>query len=56
MKVEELKNPLESLAGVGKTKALLFAKLNVHTVADLLTFYPRDYEDRRKTLLLKDFL
>ncbi|MCR5400502.1 MAG: ATP-dependent DNA helicase RecG [Treponema sp.] len=55
MKVEELKNPLESLAGVGKSKALLFAKLNVHTVADLLTFYPRDYEDRRKTLLLKDF-
>ena len=55
MKVEELKNPVETLSGVGKAKAQLFAKLNVHTIGDLLTFYPRDYEDRRKTVPLSDF-
>lgn len=55
MKVEEIKNPVETLSGVGKAKAVLFSKLNVFTVGDLLTFYPRDYEDRRKTVAIKDF-
>lgn len=33
------------LKGVGEKTQKLFAKLNLYTVGDLLTFYPRDYEN-----------
>lgn len=46
---------VENLSGVGPATARLFAKLNIFTVADLLTAYPRDYEDRTKRVQLKDF-
>ncbi len=50
MKVEEIKNSISSLSGVGPKIASLFAKLNVFTVGDLLQFYPRNYEDRTKKI------
>ena len=33
------------LKGVGEKRALLFARLSVYTVSDLLCLYPRAYED-----------
>ena len=36
------------LKGVGEKRALLFARLNVRTIGDLLHFYPRTYLDRTK--------
>ena len=37
-----------TLPGIGPKKAALFARLGLHTLGDLLRFYPRDYEDRTK--------
>ena len=55
MKLDEIRNPVSTLPGVGPAAAKLFANLNVFTVADLLKFYPRDYDDRTKTVTLSHF-
>ncbi len=44
----DLYAPVTALRGVSTVRAGLFAKLGVHTLYDLLTFFPRDYEDRTK--------
>ena len=41
-------DPIQTLPGIGPKKAQLFAKLGLHTLDDLLRFYPRAYEDRTK--------
>ncbi len=41
-------SPIRELKGVGEKTQKLFAKLDIHTVGDLLTFYPRDYETFQK--------
>ena len=46
---------MENLPGVGPSTAKLFARMNIFTVSDLLQTYPRDYEDRTRRVLLKDF-
>jgi len=50
-KMQEL-NPLEKnvqyLKGVGPKRAKLFKKLGIETINDLLTYYPREWEDRSK--------
>lgn len=55
MFLNELKVTVESLAGVGPATAKQFAKLNIFTVADLLSVYPRDYDDRTKKVILAEF-
>lgn len=40
--------PVIELKGVGEKTRKLFEKLNIFTVADLLSFYPRDYENFRE--------
>ena len=37
---------IECLKGVGKARAFDFARIGIHTVGDLLFFFPRTYEDR----------
>ncbi len=37
---------IECLKGVGKARAFDFARIGIHTVSDLLFFFPRTYEDR----------
>ncbi|MEE0874708.1 MAG: DEAD/DEAH box helicase, partial [Ruminococcus sp.] len=39
------KTPLTALNGVGEKRAELFERLGVRTVGELITFYPRTYED-----------
>jgi ATP-dependent DNA helicase RecG len=41
-------SPLSRLPGVGPARAAALAKLGLATVGDLLLYYPRDYQDRRK--------
>lgn len=41
-----LKKPVKYLKGVGEAKAALFQRLGIFTVGDVITHYPRDYEDR----------
>ena len=40
--------PLTDFPGVGEARAKKLEKLGLSTAADLLAWYPRDYEDRRK--------
>jgi len=40
--------PLTDLTGVGEERAKKLAKLGLEKAADLLSYYPRDYEDRRQ--------
>lgn len=41
-----LDSPLTYVKGVGEARARLFARLGLKTAGDLLTFYPRRWEDR----------
>ena len=41
----KLETAVQYLKGVGPDRAGLLAKLGVHTVGDLLFFFPRDYQD-----------
>lgn len=43
-----LKKPVQYLKGVGEAKAALFQRLGVFSVGDVITHYPRNYEDRSK--------
>jgi ATP-dependent DNA helicase RecG len=38
-----LRRPIESLNGVGTARAKAFAALGLHTLGDLLEYFPRDY-------------
>src|SRR4029079_12648412 len=38
-----LRRPIESLNGVGPTRAKAFAALGLNTLGDLLEYFPRDY-------------
>ena len=46
--------PVTAVRGVGSERAKLLAKLDIHTVEDLLLHKPRRYEDRRKFLPIRD--
>jgi ATP-dependent DNA helicase RecG len=46
-KISPLKMPVGSLWGVGGERAAQLARLDIHTVEDLLLHRPRRYEDRR---------
>ena len=47
VKVLKMEMPLQYLKGVGPRLAGVFAKKNIHTVHDLIHFYPRTYRDQR---------
>lgn len=55
MILSELGAAVETLSGVGPAAAKKFASLNIFTVADLLSVFPRDYEDRTKRIPLRDY-
>lgn len=40
----KLQDSITKIKGIGEKKAVLFAKAGVHTIEDLLTYYPRAYE------------
>jgi ATP-dependent DNA helicase RecG len=46
--------PVTELKGVGAAKAASLAELDIHTVLDLLTTYPRRYIDRTREARLSD--
>lgn len=46
--------PITQLKGVGEQRQKLFAKVGIHSIHDLMTYFPREYEDRRKVTLIKD--
>ena len=42
----DLKNDVQFVKGVGPSKVKGLNKLGIFTVEDLVTYYPRGYEDR----------
>ena len=51
---EVFAEPIASIKGIGKHRALLFEKLGLHTLYDLAAFFPRTYEDWTSPLLIND--
>lgn len=49
-----LRAPVATLWGVGFERAKLLARLDIHTIEDLLLHKPRRYEDRRKFCEIRD--
>lgn len=44
----DLNKDVKYIKGVGPNRAALLNKLGIFTLGDLITYYPRDYEDRSK--------
>ena len=42
----ELSKDVQFIKGVGPNRAKLLRKLNINTLEDLITYYPREYQDR----------
>ncbi len=51
-----LATPIKFIKGIGESRAAAFNKLGVETVSDLLSFYPRSYEERGKVVRISDAL
>ena len=45
---------LQYLKGIGEKRARLFHKLGLFTVRDIISFYPRTYEDRTEMLTIRE--
>lgn len=56
MKSLMLEESVQYLKGVGPTRVKHFEKLGISTVYDLLTHYPREYEDRNNIKKIQDFV
>lgn len=55
MKLSDIATPVSSLAGVGPATARQLANLAVYTIGDLLSYYPRDWEDRTRRIALSEY-
>ena len=55
MKLKDIKTPISSIHGIGPQQEKFFAKLNIFTVSDLLSFYPKSYDDRTEKISISDF-
>lgn len=52
---EELqKKSIKYVKGVGETRLALFEKLGIRTLYDLITYFPKDYEDRSRIKNIAD--
>ena len=52
----DLKQNVQYVKSVGPAKVPLLNSLNIYTIEDLLTYFPRDYEDRSKTKNIADLI
>lgn len=50
----KLTDPITSVKGVGDKTAALYHKLNIYTVYDLITHYPREYEEWQDITSISD--
>ena len=55
-KMVELKQNVQYVKGVGPAKAGLLHKLGIDTLEDLITYFPRTYEDRSKPKYISDLV
>lgn len=50
----DLSKQIQYVKGVGPAKVKLLNKLGIHTLEDLITYFPREHEDRTKPKLICD--
>lgn len=50
----KLSDAITSVRGIGEKTAALYYKLNIYTVYDLITHYPRDYEEWQDIIPIAD--
>lgn len=50
----ELTDDVKFVKGVGPNRVKLLNKLNIYNLEDLITYYPREYEDRSKPKKISD--
>src|SRR5574344_1588216 len=50
----DLCNDVKYIKGVGPSRVQLLNKIGIFTLKDLITYYPRNYEDRSKPQFLCD--
>jgi len=55
MFLRSLSVPVTEISGIGASASQKLTRLGIHTIADLLLHYPRDWEDREKIVPLKDY-
>jgi len=53
---KDLLRPLQYVAGIGPDRADLLAKLQLRTVADVLFYFPRTYEDLTSTVKITELV
>ncbi len=51
-----LDKEVQYVKGVGEARAKILNKLGIYTLEDLITYYPRNYEDRSKAKNLSDVI
>ena len=52
----ELSKDVKYIKGVGPSRVELLNKLGIFTLKDLITYYPRTYEDRSKPKSIAEFM
>lgn len=52
----DLSKEVQYIKGVGPNRVKLLNNLNIFTLKDLITYYPRDYEDRSKPVKIEDLV
>jgi ATP-dependent DNA helicase RecG len=50
----DISQNIQYLKGVGPAKVKLLNNIGIYTIEDLITYYPRDYEDRSKPKKIAD--
>lgn len=50
----DLLKPVQYVKGVGPAKVQLLNKLGIFTLEDLITYFPREHEDRSKITNISD--
>lgn len=51
-----LDKEIQYVKGVGEARAKVLNRLGIYTLEDLITYYPRNYEDRSQVKSLSDVL
>ena len=52
----DLNKNVQYIKGVGPSRVTLLRKLEIENLGDLITFFPRDYEDRSKPKNIADLV
>lgn len=52
----DLKKDVKYIKGVGPNRVTLLNKIGIFTLEDLITYYPRDYEDRSKPRMIENLV